>query len=74
MKIKWQEKICHANNQKKVGLALLISDKVGLRAKEIARDWVGHDLIMKGPPGSDSHPKCVHTKQQSCKKREGKTI
>lgn len=48
LKIKLLEKIYHINiNQKKVRVALFISNKVDLRAKKFAGDWVGHYIIIK---------------------------
>lgn len=41
------EKIYHANNQKKARVALFISNKVKLRAKKIARDRLGHCIVIK---------------------------
>ena len=35
-------------NQKKAGMAVLISDKVVFRAKKIARDGEGHYITIKG--------------------------
>ena len=39
----------HANwKQKKAGVAVLISDKIDLKIKKIARDKEGHYIIIKG--------------------------
>ena len=39
LKVKGQEKICHANNNQKKGeVTILISDKVDLRGKNIIRN------------------------------------
>ena len=43
------KKIFHANgNQKKVGVAVLISDKTDFKIKTITRDKEGHYIMMKG--------------------------
>ena len=44
------KKIFHANgNQKKPGVAILISDKIDFKIKTITRHKEGHYIIMKGP-------------------------
>ena len=43
------KKIFHANeNQKKAGVAILISDKIDLKTKTITRDNEGHYIMIKG--------------------------
>ena len=41
--------IFHANgNQKKAGVAILISDKIGFQIKNVTRDKEGHYRMIKG--------------------------
>ena len=43
------KKIFHANgNQKKAGVAILISDKIHFKIKTITRDKEGHYIMIKG--------------------------
>ena len=45
------KKIFHANgNQKKAGVAILISDKIGFKTKTATRDREGHYIMIKGSP------------------------
>ena len=44
-----QKKIFHANgNQKKAGVAILISDKIYFKTKTITRDKEGYYIMIKG--------------------------
>ena len=43
------EKIFHANrNQKKAGLAILVSDKIDFKIKTVTRDKERHYIMIKG--------------------------
>ena len=49
LKVRGWKKIFHANgNQKKAGVAILISDKIDFKIKIIRRDKEGHYIIIKG--------------------------
>ena len=49
LKVKGWKKILHANgNQKKVGVAILVSDKIDFKIKSIIRDKEGHYITIKG--------------------------
>ena len=43
------KKIFHANgNQKKAGVAILMSDKIHFKLKNVTRDKEGHYIMIKG--------------------------
>ena len=44
-----EKKIFHANgDQKKAGVAILISDKIDMQIKAVKRDKEGHYIMIKG--------------------------
>ena len=50
MKVRRWKKVLYADgNQKKAGVAVLISDKVEFKIKKIPRDKEGHYIMIKGP-------------------------
>ena len=51
LKVKGWKKIFHANgNQKKAGVAILISDKIHFKIKTVTRDKEGHCIMIKDQP------------------------
>ena len=49
LKVRGWENIFHANGkQRKAGAAILLSDKIDLKIKKIARDKEGHYIMIRG--------------------------
>ena len=49
LKVKHWKKVFHAiGNQKRAGVAILISDKIDFKTKTVRRDKEGHYIVVKG--------------------------
>ena len=49
LKVRGWKKVFHANgNRKKAGVAILISDKIDVKIKNVTRDKEGHYKMIKG--------------------------
>ena len=60
-KVKGWKKIFHANwDQKKAGVAILISDKVDFKIKAVKRDKEGHYIMIKGSIQEDITVKNIY--------------
>ena len=50
LKVKgWKKKFLANGEQKKAGVAILISDKIDFQIKYVKRDKEGHYIVIKGP-------------------------
>ena len=65
--MKGWEKIFHANgDQRKAGVAILISDKIDFEIKAVKRDKEGHYIMIKGSTQEEDKTIInMNTKQQS---------
>ena len=61
LKVKGWKKIFHANrDQKKAGVAILISDKIDFKTKAVKRDKEGHYIMIKGSIQEDATVINIH--------------
>ena len=44
----WKKKFYANGNQKKAGVAVVMSDKIGFKIKTVKRDQEGHFIMIKG--------------------------
>ena len=68
LKVKGWKKTFHANgNQKKAGVAILLSDKIDFKIKTATRDTEGHYIMIKGinPRRRYNNYKCLCTQHRS---------
>ena len=67
LKVRGWKKIFHANgNQKKAGVAILVSDKIDFKTKSITRDKEGHYIMIKGSiQEEDNNCKYLYTQHRS---------
>ena len=61
LKVRGWKNIFHANGkQKKAGVSILKSDKIGLKIKNITRDKEGHYIMIKGINPRGRHSNCKY--------------
>ena len=68
LKVRGWKKIFHANgNQKKAGVAILISDKTDFKIKNVTRDKEGQKVMIKGinPRGRYNNYNYICTQHRS---------
>ena len=66
LKVKGWKKIFHANgDQKKAGVAILISDKIDCEIKAVKRDKEGHYIMIKGSIQEEDIYKYICTQHKS---------
>ena len=53
LKVRGWKRIFHANENKKAGVTILISDKIDFKIKTITRDKEGHYIMIKGSVQED---------------------
>ena len=64
--MKGWKNIFHANGkQKKAGVAILISDKIDLKIKNITRDREGHYIMIKGSIQEEDNSKYLCSQHRS---------